>query len=94
MKEVIKTVIRKKFDNENEATASKRGIHGKTPIHAPDIYKSVKPSIFKNPHSDDEDGKMDKRRICSKGKEHIHPEDSQLATFETDYSTFWDKGSA
>ena len=54
-------------------------------------YKSNKPPIFEDSHSDDEDGKMDKRRVGSKGKEPIHPEDAQLATIKTNDSTVRDK---
>ena len=86
--------IRKKFNYEDEAPTGKCSVHGKTPIHAPDIYKSDKPSILKNPRSDDEDGKMDNGRICTEGKEFIHPEGFELAPIETNDNSLRDKSYA
>ena len=84
--------VRKMLNHENKVATGKRGIHGKTELHAPDIHKPDHHPIFKDPCSNDEDGKMDKRRLCPQGKEFYNSQGTKLAAIETEDSNLRNKG--
>ena len=83
---------RKDIYNEDQAAVGKHGIHGKIELHAPDIHKPDHHSIFKDPCSNDEDGKVDKRRVCPQGKEFHNSQGIKLAATEADDSNLRNKG--